>query len=71
MDNLANVAITSTVICFIIITLEQQQIAFMMKTKKTNDVLCASIVKVFSLMNKYFDWALSKTIHFNGVVYSF
>lgn len=33
-DYLANVIIISNVICFIIITLEQQQIAFMIKTKK-------------------------------------
>jgi len=25
------------------------------KQKKTNDILCESIVKVFFLMNKYFD----------------
>lgn len=25
------------------------------KKKKTNDILCESIVKVFFLMNKYFD----------------
>lgn len=47
--------ITLNGICFTIIALEQQQTAAMTKIRKTNEIFCESVAKVFFLMNKYFD----------------
>lgn len=58
-------------ICMPYILSQQKQTPFLTNRKKekwyTLWLYCSSIF----LMNKYFDWTLSKTIHFNTVVHAF